>query len=992
MAVARSVPQFVPDERQREAIAHVHGPMLVVAGAGTGKTTVLTQRIARLIADGHARADEILAVTYTENAAREMRERVEAEFHGIDIAGLRATTFHAYCNDLLACCGKQFGVLDEKDLWIYLRKRIRELRLNYFVRAANVSQFLDDLLDFMRRCQDELVGPEKYADYVRRLEHRELPIPRVARSRDADTLTDEEVLGRCHEIARVFATVERMLQEENLGSFGHMITRAYELLARDSELLARERARARFMLVDEFQDANFAQVKILRELAGEECNVFAVGDPDQAIFRFRGASSAAFGLFQRHFPGARLVTLDKNRRSTEPILRCAFRLIKDNPPVFVANEKSGSPYRREPLKSAREEEAANEGRALASVPVEAVVQSDTDRDVESADAVGIIRQRQRQLRCAWKDFAILYRQHLHRDQIAEELAQQGIPFSIENMDVMDTPEARDLLACLGAVVSPLDSAGLFRAAALPQFSVAPEKLRAAMASAGRNAKEANLASVLQQIEGGSAVLNALQQTREEIAKTGAKSRAALDIIIRRFAFDRGSRALNAVLEFVKKWEEKPKAITKTGEIAELLEYLEYFREARGAIPLPSPDENAVNLMTAHAAKGLEFKHVFILRANSNSFPASYREPLVEFPRELRDPDSVAQDEGKVLHEQEERRLFYVSMTRARDSLTMYARRGRGRDVSPPGFLRDLLKDSSLGRWLSQRGARGLQTDLFGEAAPLPSQASRTGQWLSMPPAFDLSARLSATAVGTYETCPLQFKLEREWRIPREAPAAMQYGAVIHRVLRSYYDSVRLKRPIGDAEIIELFCADLASCAIPDRYQHELYEKQGIAQLQDFLAATRQVPPPKVLHTEEHFEVRIGEATVVGRIDRMDDLGDGRVAIVDYKTGKPQSQEDADESLQLSIYTIAAQQKWGYRVERLAFYNLEENSSVTTARSQLDLQEAKNRVEDVALEITAGRFDAKTGYHCRFCPYRNVCPATERRMYNPAAGKAAHRTP
>src|ERR1700756_2430568 len=131
---------IIPDERQQEAIQHVSGPMLVVAGAGTGKTTVLTRRIARLIREGHARPDEILALTYTDNAAREMRERVQEELRGISVSGLRACTFHAYCNEMLRACGMGFGVLDDKDLWIYLRRRIRDLHLNYFVRAANVAQ------------------------------------------------------------------------------------------------------------------------------------------------------------------------------------------------------------------------------------------------------------------------------------------------------------------------------------------------------------------------------------------------------------------------------------------------------------------------------------------------------------------------------------------------------------------------------------------------------------------------------------------------------------------------------------------------------------------------------------------------------------------------------------------------------------------------------------------------------------------------------------
>ena len=354
-SIRRSSP-FIPDERQREAIEHVQGPMLVLAGAGTGKTSVLTHRIERLVREGHAYPHEILALTYTRNAANEMRDRVGKLLGGKEV---NAATFHDYCLDLLKRVHKDFGVLDDKDLWIYLRRRIRDLRLEHYIRAANVAQFLNDLLDFVSRCHDELVTPENYADYVERLERKEVPIPRVAKSKNV--LDDDEVLGRCREIARVFTTMERWLAEENLGTFSHMITRAHSLLHHDDNVLAEARARARFILADEFQDANFAQIQILARLVGAEGNIFAVGDPDQAIYRFRGASSAAFELFDSHFPNAKRVVLEKNRRSTTPILRSAFALIDKNPPVFSAlgrHPLTGAcrcsrPAKRKPQRQAR---------------------------------------------------------------------------------------------------------------------------------------------------------------------------------------------------------------------------------------------------------------------------------------------------------------------------------------------------------------------------------------------------------------------------------------------------------------------------------------------------------------------------------------------------------------------------------------------------------------------------------------------------------------
>jgi DNA helicase-2/ATP-dependent DNA helicase PcrA len=980
VAVAKPIPAvraFEPDERQREAIEHVRGPMLVVAGAGTGKTTVLTRRIARLVRDGHARPDEILAVTYTRNAVQEMRERVRDELRGRSMAGLQIATFHEYCNELLARHGKQFGVLDDQDLWIYLRKRIPELRLNYFVRAANVSQFLHDLLGFMRRCQDDLVGPTKYAAYVHQLERGGVAIPRVSKSKDADALSDQEVIGRCQEIASVFSTVERMLHEDNLGTFGHMITHAHALLEGNAGLLADERRHTRFILADEFQDVNFAQVKILEQLGGEERNVFAVGDPDQAIYRFRGASSAAFGLFQEQFPEAKRVVLGKNRRSTTTILKSAFALISRNPEVFPPGHGPASSYQRSPLISAREEEASRDGRFLPAPPVDVVVLA--AKEVEGSDLVAAIRDRQRKSRCKWSDFAILYRQHFHRELIAAELVEQRIPFAIENMDVVDTPEARDLFACLGAVVSANDSASLFRVASFPQFAIDPEKLRAGIKAIPREDRKSGLASVLSRIENGGAVLNALQQVRDELAGAATTSSGVLQIIIRHFGLNRTSPAIAAVLEFVKRWEEKPKAITKTGDIGEFIDYLQYFRSAGGVIPISTGTENAVRLMTAHVAKGLEFNHVFIIRANSNSFPSSYKEPLVDFPRELQGAGSIPLFDDKEISKQEERRLFYVAMTRARDSLTIYARQGRGKDPTPDGFLRDLLKDPSLRLWLRQRHPLEFQTDLFAEAPPAPP-SSPVSEWLKLPPAFDLGAKLSASALQTYEICPLQFKLEREWRIPGEVPAAMEYGATIHRILLAYYASVRLGRTIEDEALIELFKTDLRAAGVEEKYQQELYERQGIEQLREFLALAKRAPVPQVLHTEEWFEMQIGPAKVVGRIDRIDQGGNSGVVITDYKTGRPKSQEDADKSLQLSIYALAAREKWGYRADQIVFYNLEENSSVVTRRNDLQLQDCRQKVQEVAEKIAAQEFDPKPGFYCAFCAYRSLCPATEKRLH------------
>jgi DNA helicase-2/ATP-dependent DNA helicase PcrA len=979
MAVPKAKSQasrFVPDDRQREAIEHTRGPMVVVAGAGTGKTSVLIHRIARLVREGHAKPEQILALTYTVEAARQMRDKVRALL-GQEI---HSATFHDYCYGLLARAEKKFDVLDDKDLWIFLRKRIHELHLQHYVRAANVAKFLSELLNFLSRCHDELVTPEKYAEYVARLARGEVQVHRVAKSKEQ--LGDAEVIGRCQEISRVFATTEAWLREKNLGTFSHMITRAHDLLTSNENVLAAERARYPFILVDEFQDANFAQIKILSTIAGSDANIFGVGDPDQAIYRFRGASSAAFHLFRRNFPQTKLVVLGKNRRSITPILQCAFAVVDKNPPVFSAKERDSLSYQRVPLESAREEDAKREGKSLPHFSVEAI--SFNRKEAEAPDVVRLIEEIKRHSKCKWKDFAVLYRSHIHRDETVQELAEHQIPYTIENMDVSDTAEVRDLFACADVVVDMGSDASLFRVAALPQFNVDPGELRSALRALAKDSKEGPtvpLSSILHKVPGGRAVIDAVQRARAEVVQKQAKTRAALQLIGKQFGLDLSCPALQAALKFANDWENK--ATTETGELGEWIEYLGYFREAGGVIPMAAKEnEDAVHLITAHGAKGLEFSHVFILRATGGSFPTGYRESLVEFPKELRDPDSAAAGDDRILHDQEERRLFYVTMTRAKDSLHIYGKQGIGRDKTPAGYMREMVANPALQPWLSLRSALPSQPELIEIAAGMDEsylESSKLAAWLELPAIEGLEARLSASAVETYETCPLQFKFEREWKLSRQLHAAVQYGAAVHRVLRTYYDSVRLGRPKNDEELIQLFCEDLADCKIEEAYQHDLYLKQGISQLREFLKSAHAHPFPETLHTEEWFDIQMGATKVAGRIDRMDRASDGTVRIVDYKTGKARPQEDADESLQLSIYAIAAREKWGYQVGEVVFHNLEGNVEVVSRRTDFQLEQARERVRDAAQHIAEGNFNPKVGFHCTFCAFRGLCPAREKQL-------------
>lgn len=985
--------EFIPDPQQKQAIEHINGPMLVVAGAGTGKTTVLVERIVSLVANGHALPDEVLAVTYTRNAAHELRARVAKSIGAAKAEALRASTFHSFCGDVLKAAGRDFTPLSKEDLFVVLRRRIKELPLKYYIRAQNLGQFLPSLLAFFERCEDELITAEKYARYVAELKAGKHPLPRVLKSSGMDGLKPEEIIARCEEISGVFSFVAAMLDSMQLGTYGNMISRTVRLLETDATTLKAEQQHARFILIDEFQDSNVAQIRLAKLLAGSAQNVFAVGDPDQAIYRFRGATTGAFDHFVKHFSGVKHVTLDRNRRSLSPILRCAFKVIDQNPPIMQDGYAQ-----RSPLRSAREEANSK----LKAAPVELVyTPSQYSGETEACEIADTMERtiascpghdtRDGHKPCAWSDFAVLYRQHSHREALAAELSKRKIPIDVRGVNVLDTPEVRDALAAVRAIMNSGDSAALFRLASLPQFGISPDELRTAL----RGAKDATgLAPVLMNVAGGTAVLDAVAKARK-IA--GDKAVSVLATGLKQFAIA-NTPATKALTKFVEEWSQKP--ITNQGTVAEFIEYLDFYGEIGGKITLPEPDEtqpkrNAVQFMSAHGAKGLEFPHVFIIRATSQSFPSNYREDLFEFPQALRDPLTAAQEDPKDLHGQEERRLFYVAMTRARDALAIYAKRSRSQktptpprwaEATPPGFIKDFANEKELLALCTPR-LLDFRADLAATAQEVTA-FSTAAEWMLLPPSRSMDRMsLSASRIELYETCPMQFKISTDWNIPGEPVPAMQFGNAVHTALRGYYEALKAGRPLSRKQLLGVFEEQMHISSFDDEHQKQLYVELGLKQLGQFYDL-RNSENPDVLAVEKTFEITVGGVKVVGRIDRADRLPGGGISIVDYKTGSPKDEDAANDSLQLSIYAMAVENEWNELPQVVSFYNMETNEPVASVRTSDDIIKERERIAGVAASIRAGEFGPKDGFHCRYCGYRELCPVKEEPLWIEPEGMPA----
>ena len=968
------------NEAQRRAITHGQGPLLVIAGAGTGKTRVITERIRHLLqSDENLSGENILGLTFTKKAAGEMKARVVKATSERGKA-VTLATFHSFCETLLAEADPQRVMLDEFDHWILLRRNLRRLHLEKYRRLADPGQFLNDFVEFFSRCQDELVSAEDYQRYAAGLAAR---MEAERETLDEDTLVERlETVALQQELARAYRASEELLREKNRVSFGSLITGAVGLLERDAQLREALQKKYRYILVDEFQDTNIAQLRLLELLAGPARNILAVGDNDQAIYRFRGASFASFKLFLERFAGWKegqdstpfRVALTENYRSTPNILRVAMQVIGQNAvsadfpkKILSPNEPPGEKIRIVELATPEEE-----ARWVAS-------------ELERIHGAGR----------RWKDFAVLYRQHAHRDHLVEELSRRKIPFVITRLSILEHPLVRDALAYLRLIAAPYDDIACARVLAAPAWQLRAQDL---VRLAEKARKEKKVIYDLLQLPQGQLAFDhsqaALGQLVEFVSsqKKTLKRCTAREILgvltdwleIRQRAKEHDRKYVKRLAEFMKEWEPK----SETRGLVEFIEYLDYYAQAGGVVSLEDdapPD--AVQLMTVHAAKGLEFPQVFLLRVNNRAFPATERPRVFEFPVELMKEGAPAEQ----FHIQEERRLFYVALTRAEERLTITTVTEKKGKV--PVFIEDILMEPAIKRLdvrqmmpklppaeVEQRAPDEHREDvqLFPAAAEPAKIFSRIADWAEEfhPPSPE-PLTLSPSALSGYRTCPQRYLFGYLWSLREGPKAAMTFGAVMHTTIKRFVDQLRKGVKLSFDEVQGIFETEWNSKGFEDQYQEEEYKKDGLEQLRAFHTGMI-AELPQAVGQEKAFELPLDNNVIIkGRIDQINALGnEPDVEIVDYKTGRPKKDADAKKDLQLSLYALAVKEILELNPVRLVFHYLQDNRRQETTRDAKQLDEAQKVVQEAAADIRAGQFRAKRGFVCRNCAYRPICPAHE----------------
>ncbi|TCO82703.1 ATP-dependent DNA helicase Rep [Plasticicumulans lactativorans] len=625
---------------QREAVRYIDGPLLVLAGAGSGKTRVITQKIAFLVRECGIAARHVAAVTFTNKAAREMQERVGKLLQGADARGLRVSTFHTLGLDILRREGKHLG-----------------LRANFSIYDAR------DSLQLIHALAGDTLDAEAAQKVQWILSHWKNagtdPAAALAEAQDEPTA----------EAARLFAAYVQQLRAYNAVDFDDLIGLPLALFEADAAIRETWQGRIRYLLVDEYQDTNTCQYRLVKAIVGARGQLTAVGDDDQSIYAWRGAQPQNLRLLAEDYPRLKIVKLEQNYRSSRRILRAANTLIANNPHVFDKRLWSDLGH---------------------GEPIRVIVCKDGDDEV--ARVVGELIHHHFKHRSAWRDYAVLYRGNHQSRPFETALRQNNIAYRIAGgQSFFAQAEVKDVLAYLRLLANPEDDAAFVRIANVPRRELGPATLeKLAGYAAGRGI--ALLPACLE--------LGLAQHLPERAAdKLAGFARWLTDLAERATRGDPAVAVRDLVRElhyedWLKEQASDPKvAARRMASVEELIDWFARMGEvAEGPPPslaervakmalidlLERQEEeaeaDAVTLMTLHAAKGLEFPHVFIIGMEEELLP--HRASL--------DADTV----------EEERRLAYVGITRAQRTLTftLTKRRkkyGNWESCEPSRFLAEL---------------------------------------------------------------------------------------------------------------------------------------------------------------------------------------------------------------------------------------------------------------------------------------------------------------
>jgi DNA helicase-2/ATP-dependent DNA helicase PcrA len=974
------------NKEQQDAIKFGSGPLLIIAGAGTGKTTVITERIKYLIFGKYAKPSEILGLTFTEKAAREMEERVDIAMP-YGYTQMWIMTFHSFCDKILRREALHIGLdpkyklMTEAESIQLLRKNIFKLDLNYFRPLGNPNKFLSGMLQHFSRLQDEDVSP---SDYIAWVKNQKSKIKN-------QTVSDEEKIEqeKWEELAKAYKSYDEIKVKEGALDFGDVIIKTLQLFRDRPNILKVYQKQFKYVLIDEFQDTNYAQNELAILLAGKVSNINVVGDDDQSVYRFRGAAVSNIIQFRKNFPKTKIVVLTKNYRSTQEILDRSHDLIEHNNPdrleVVEKIDKRLKAVNSGPstvIEFIHSDRVENEADQIAKKIVE-LTTANRLQTTASEKAVDCSPST-----VDYKDIAILVRANNHSEPIMRALGRHGIPFQFLGPGrLFKQPEIVDLISYLKVLYDFTDSVSFYRLLSIDHFGISGREL----AELGNYSRKNHL-SLFESAEkiGSEKVKNLVEIINKHldlIKKDSAgqilyyflEETGLLQKLLSPGNAESEKRAKNIskLFDKLKSYE----ASHEDSSVNAVVDYLDLSMEL-GESPLATDsdwtDINAVNIMTVHSAKGLEFPVVFLVNLVAQRFPSMERREQIPIPESLIKEVLPIGD----FHLEEERRLFYVGMTRAKERLFLtaadyYGEGKREKKLSP--FIYESLGDKAIPNNQSKIKVDQLSFLDYGIKTKPTEALAKVGEALYID-------YLSYSQIETFQTCPLHYKLRYIYKVPTPPSASQSFGTSIHATLKEFYETVptRPTSPKASSDLESLMTKLLEKNWVREGFKSKKQEtdflEKGKLYLSGFLKNGFN-PKVKTIALEQPFTIPLGNNLKIGgRLDRIDDIGNDFIEIIDYKTGaKVPSQRDVDKNLQLSFYALAATKiptaPFGKIPDKvkLSLYYLDEQEKISTTRTAKQLEKAVEEILKIREEIEKTDFKCSNHMFCQMgCEFSLFC--------------------
>ncbi len=966
--------------RQREAVDTIEGPVMVIAGPGTGKTTVLTLRIAQILRTTDTPPDGILALTFTESAVASMRKKL-VPLIGPAAYRVGIYTFHGFAQDVIGRYPESFpriiggDVATEAERLSIIEKIIDEGQFEFIKPFGAPYFYVKGLLHTISDLKRDNISPEAFFEALDKekkdiLSHDDVYHEKGKYKGEMKT-TYKTVLRsnkKNRELGEVYTKYEAALAESNLYDFDDMLLELLRAFKREPDLLQALQEEYLYFLADEHQDANNAQNEILENLASyfEEPNLFIVGDEKQAIYRFQGASLENFLYFKNKFPSAKLIYLDENYRSTQEILDLSHALAEALP---------GD-------KSLRPRLLAKSARGASRIKV---VSFKTERD----ECEGIIDEVERLIEAGAdpEEIAVLTRTNRETTELGRSLLARGIPTNLfQDEDVLEDRDMAKLILLLRAIADPINEKLLGEVLFIDFLGIDPIEATKMLRQA---------------YEGRISLLDVLKESNNDFAKkfsgwvTLARNQNALDAFTAILSEASVTEHFLALPESVQKmallsalYQEiaSRQAHARGLTITQFLQDIETLQEHGGKLSFSArlPKEKSVSVMTVHKSKGLEWKTVIIphvvdgLWGNKRGI-TNFRLPY---------PLGNAHQSGK---EEDERRLFYVALTRAKEEIviTHSHMKSDGREQILSRFVEELPKE------LVQK-EEGRQTkdgdEILSRIAKREAKVHTVWDKGYLRSIF-MEQGLGATSLNNYIECPWKYFFENLICIPQLPAKQQMYGSAIHEALASMTNALRQGKEVTLPDLFESFRKCLSHQPLSQSEYDEALKK-GKAVLEIFW---KEMFP--TWHKNSFAEFRIsgvfvplGEMDRVllrGRLDKLEIHGEREVRVVDYKTGAPKTRNEllgktanstGAEKRQLDFYRLLLELYENGKFEMtkgaILFTEPDDKGRIQEEEFEMSHEDAENIEREIICvtdEIRNFTFWDNTCHdpECQYCHLRNV---------------------